>query len=149
MATADLAELRSLTKSAALTITQLIPVVYEVQLESGVTVMVVLYLVYATPSNQCCQTNVLPEQRSQADMHDGYQWSVVTRNKGKWLLQTAALQMSAAKAARVLYCILYDGTGLWVAASQDPSHKFRLTAALSRRSRTGTCTVQQMKQGAM
>ena len=57
-----------------------IQVVYEVQLESGVTVMVVLYLVYATPSNQCCQTNVLPEQRSQADMHDGYQWSVVTRS---------------------------------------------------------------------
>ena len=55
-------------------------VMYEVQLENGVTVMVVLYLVYAVPSNQCCQTDVSPQQRSQAAMHDGYQWNLVTRS---------------------------------------------------------------------
>ncbi|DBA65515.1 TPA: hypothetical protein ACH3X2_003172 [Trebouxia sp. C0005] len=54
---------------------------YEVQLENGVTVMVVLYLVYAVPSNQCCQTDVSPQQRSQAAMHDGYQWKLVTRSE--------------------------------------------------------------------
>ncbi|KAL0026118.1 hypothetical protein WJX79_001129 [Trebouxia sp. C0005] len=56
-------------------------VMYEVQLENGVTVMVVLYLVYAVPSNQCCQTDVSPQQRSQAAMHDGYQWNLVTRSE--------------------------------------------------------------------
>ncbi|DBA81402.1 TPA: hypothetical protein ACH3X2_006820 [Trebouxia sp. C0005] len=56
-------------------------VVYEVQLENGAIVMVVLYLVYAVPSNQCCQTDILPQQRSQADMHDDYQWNLVTRSE--------------------------------------------------------------------
>ncbi|KAL0043258.1 hypothetical protein WJX82_006520 [Trebouxia sp. C0006] len=55
-------------------------VVYEVQLENGAVVMVVLYLVYAEPSNACCQTDVLPQQRSQADMHNGYQWNLVKRS---------------------------------------------------------------------
>ncbi|KAL0043860.1 hypothetical protein WJX82_010710 [Trebouxia sp. C0006] len=55
-------------------------VVYEVQLENGADVMVVLYLVYAEPSNACCQTDVLPQQRSQADMHDGYQCNLVKRS---------------------------------------------------------------------
>ncbi|KAL0043204.1 hypothetical protein WJX82_008555 [Trebouxia sp. C0006] len=53
---------------------------YEVQLENGAVVMVVLYLVYADPSNSCCQTDVLPQQRSQADMHDSYQWNLVKRS---------------------------------------------------------------------
>ncbi|DBB13358.1 TPA: hypothetical protein ACH3X3_005093 [Trebouxia sp. C0006] len=56
-------------------------VVYEVQPENCIVVMVVLYLVYAEPSNQCCQTDILPQQRSQADMHDGYQWHLVTRSE--------------------------------------------------------------------
>ena len=47
------------------------------------------------------------------------------------------LQVSAPKGVRALYCILCGGTDLWVAASQDPPHKFSVTAALSRRSRTG------------
>ncbi|DBB13393.1 TPA: hypothetical protein ACH3X3_005126 [Trebouxia sp. C0006] len=55
-------------------------VVYQVQLENGAVVMVVLYLVYAEPSNACCQTDVPAPQRSQADMHDGYQWNLVTRS---------------------------------------------------------------------
>ncbi|KAL0023433.1 hypothetical protein WJX79_000889 [Trebouxia sp. C0005] len=56
-------------------------VVYEVQLENGVTVMLVLYLVYAVPNNQCCQTDVPPQRRSQADIHDGYQCNLVTRSE--------------------------------------------------------------------
>ncbi|KAL0018388.1 hypothetical protein WJX77_002518 [Trebouxia sp. C0004] len=55
-------------------------VVYQVQLENGAVVMVVLHLVYAEPSNACCQTDILPQQRSQADMQDGYQWHLVTRS---------------------------------------------------------------------
>ena len=47
-----------------------IQVVYQVQLENGVAVMVMLYLVYARPSIQHCQTDILPQQRSQADMQD-------------------------------------------------------------------------------
>jgi len=38
----------------------------------------------------------------------------------------------APKAVRALYCILYGDTDLWVAASQGPPHKFKVTAALSR-----------------
>ncbi|KAL0043203.1 hypothetical protein WJX82_007077 [Trebouxia sp. C0006] len=53
---------------------------YQVHLDNGAVVMVVLYLVYAEPSNACCQTDVLPQQRSQADMHDGYQWNLVKRS---------------------------------------------------------------------
>ncbi len=59
-------------------------VVYQVQLENGVFVMVVLYLVYPEPSNSCCQTDVLPHQRSQADMHDGYQWHLVARSGSRF-----------------------------------------------------------------
>ena len=57
-----------------------IQVVYEVQLENGVIVRVVLYLVYAVASNQCCQTDMAFQQRGQADMHDGFQWNLVTRS---------------------------------------------------------------------
>ncbi|DBA72329.1 TPA: hypothetical protein ACH3X2_010570 [Trebouxia sp. C0005] len=53
-------------------------VVYQVQLENGTVMMVVLCLVYAEPSCMCCQTDTLPHQRSQAHMHDGYQWNLVT-----------------------------------------------------------------------
>ncbi|KAL0026159.1 hypothetical protein WJX79_006416 [Trebouxia sp. C0005] len=56
-------------------------VVYEVQLENGVIVRVVLYLVYAVASNQCCQTDMAFQQRGQADMHDGFQWNLVTRSE--------------------------------------------------------------------
>ncbi len=55
------------------------------QLEIGVVVMVMLYLVYAQPSIQC-QTDSLPQQRSQADMHDGYQWHLVTRSGSHFTL---------------------------------------------------------------
>ena len=63
-----------------------VQVVYQVQLENGVVVMVVLYLVYAEPSNPCCQTDILPQQRSQADMHDGYHWHLVTRSGSRFTL---------------------------------------------------------------
>ena len=56
-----------------------IQIVYQVQLENGVAVMVMLYLVYAQPSIQHCHTDILPLQRGQADMQDGYQWHLVTR----------------------------------------------------------------------
>ncbi len=63
-----------------------IQVVYQVQLENGAVVMVVLYLVYAQPSIQHCQTDILPQQRSQADMHDVYQWNLVTRSGSRFTL---------------------------------------------------------------
>ena len=62
-----------------------IQVVYQVQLENGIAVMVVLYLVYAQPSIQHCQTDILRKQRSQADMHDGYQWHLVTRSGSRFM----------------------------------------------------------------
>ena len=55
-------------------------VVYEVQMENGVVVMAVLYLVYAEPSGSCCQTETLPHQIYQADMHDEYAWHLVERS---------------------------------------------------------------------
>ena len=61
-----------------------IQVVYQVQLENGAVVMVVLYLVYAEPTNAYCQTENRPQQRSQADMHDGYQWRLVTRSGSRF-----------------------------------------------------------------
>ena len=45
--------------------------------------------------------------------------------------------MHAPKAVRALYCILYGDTDFWVAASQGPPRNFRVTAALSTRSRIG------------
>ncbi len=51
-------------------------VVYQVQLENAL----VLYLVYAEPSTPCCQPEDLPPQRSQADMHDGHHWNLITRS---------------------------------------------------------------------
>ena len=63
-----------------------IQVVYQVQLENGAVVMVALYLVYAELSNACCQTDILPHQRSQADVQDGYQWHLVTRDGSRFTL---------------------------------------------------------------
>lgn len=54
-------------------------IVYQVELENGIFVMAVLYLVYAEPSTSCCQPETLP-QRSQADMHGGCHWNLVTRS---------------------------------------------------------------------
>ena len=68
-----------------------IQVVYQVQLENGVVVMVVLYLVYAEPSSQCCQTDVSAQQRSHADMHDGYQWHLVTRSGSHYMMCATAI----------------------------------------------------------
>ena len=61
-------------------------VVYQVQLENGAVVMVVLYLVYAEPSSASCQTDILPHHRSQADTQDGYQWHLVTRSGPRFKL---------------------------------------------------------------
>ncbi len=55
-------------------------IVYQVQLENGIIVMAVLYLVYAEPSTPCCQPEDLPPQRRQADMHDGHHWNLVTQS---------------------------------------------------------------------
>ena len=52
----------------------------EVQMENGVVVMAVLYLVYAKPSGSCCQTETLPHQIYHADMHDEYLWHLVERS---------------------------------------------------------------------
>ena len=60
--------------------------IYQVQLENGAVVMVVLYLVYAEPTNACCQTDILPHHRSQAYMQDGYQWHLVTRSVSRFTL---------------------------------------------------------------
>ena len=61
-----------------------IQVLYQVQLENGVAVMVMLYLVHAQPSIQDCQTDILPKQRSQADRRDGCQWHLVTRSGSRF-----------------------------------------------------------------
>ncbi len=55
-------------------------IVYQVQLENGIFVMAVLYLVYAEPSTPCCQSETLLHQICQADMHDGCHWNLVTRS---------------------------------------------------------------------
>lgn len=56
---------------------------------------------------------------------------------GTWLQE-----VHAAKGARALYYTLCDGKELWGAASQGPLKKCSMPPVLSRRSRTGTCTVQ-------